>query len=681
MAKYILSAFADEADKNLSGQIEALKKAGIGCIELRGVNGKNVKDLTLEEAKEVRAQLNNEGIRVSSMGSPFGKISVNDDFEPHFNEFKHALELCKVLGCEYMRMFSFFYPKDEDPAQYKDIVIERLSRMLDAAEEAGILLCHENEKGIYGDVASRCLELINHFGGRLKCIFDPANFIQCGEKPIENYEILKDHIFYMHIKDAILETGAVVPSGHGDGNVPEILKGLSEKEGEMLLTIEPHLRVFSGLENLQDEEVKHKYSYPDSQTAFAAAADALKTILGNIGYNTCETGVWTKMDQVRVGIIGIGNMGSGHAKNIVAGKVNGMVLTAVADINADRIAWAKENLEGVATFATASELMESGLVDAVIIATPHYDHPGLVKEALSKGLHAMSEKPAGVYTKAVRELNEYAAKCDKIFAIMFNQRTNCVYRKMKEIIASGEMGAIRRTNWIITDWFRAQSYYDSGAWRATWGGEGGGVLLNQCPHNLDLWQWICGMPSKVRAFVHNGKWHDIEVEDDVTAYVEYPNGATGVFITTTSDCPGTNRLEVDLDGGQLVCDGKKLIMKKLATDINTWHKTWTKGFGSPEGTEIEVETDGLNPQHVGVLQQFTDKILGRGELVASGVEGINGLTISNAMHLSSWTGETIELPLDEDKFLEELNKRRATSRLKTGGSVTLDTEGTYGNKK
>ena len=449
----------------------------------------------------------------------------------------------------------------------------------------------------------------------------------------------------------------------------------------MLLTIEPHLRVFSGLENLQDEEVKHKYSYPDSQTAFQAAADALKTILSNIGYETKKTGVWTKMDQVRVGIIGIGNMGSGHAKNILAGKVNGMVLTAVADVKEERQNWANENLEGVKVFSTASELMDSGLVDAVIIATPHYDHPGLVKEALSKGLHAMSEKPAGVYTKAVRELNEYAAKCDKIFAIMFNQRTNCVYRKMKEIVESGEMGAIRRTNWLITDWFRSQSYYDSGAWRATWGGEGGGVLLNQCPHNLDLWQWICGMPSKVRAFTHNGKWHDIEVEDDVTAYVEYPNGATGVFITTTSDCPGTNRLEIDLDGGQLICDGSKLIMKKLSMDINEFHKTYKGGFGGPEVTEIEVETDGLNPQHVGVLQQFTDKILGRGELVAGGEEGINGLTISNAMHLSSWLDETITLPIDEDKFLEELNKRRATSRLKTGEGVTLDTEGTYGSAK
>ncbi len=681
MAKYVLSAFADEADQMLDGQIEALTKAGIAGVELRGVNGKNVKDLTLEEAKAVYEKLAAAGIRVASMGSPFGKIMITDAFDQHLEEFKHALALCKVLNCDRMRMFSFYYPKDEDPAQYRGEVIARLEKMLDLAEEANITLCHENEKGIYGDVAARCLDLIEHFGGRLKCIFDPANFIQCGEKPIENYEILKDHIFYMHIKDAILESGAVVPSGCGDGDIQEILSRLSARADDMVLSIEPHLTVFSGLNQLQDEEVKHKFTYPDNQTAFQEAADALKDILEKLQFKTEKTGEWTRMDQVRVGIIGIGNMGSSHAKNILAGKVPDMVLTAVADVKEARRSWSEENLPGVKIFADASEMMDSGMIDAVIVATPHYDHPRLVKEALEKGLHAMCEKPAGVYTKAVRELNEFAKKQDKIFAIMFNQRTNCVYRKMKEIIDSGEMGEIKRTNWLITDWFRSQSYYDSGAWRATWAGEGGGVLLNQCPHNLDLWQWICGMPSKVRAFCHNGKWHDIEVEDDVTAYVEYPNGATGVFITTTSDAPGTNRFEIDLDGGQLVCDGKTLIQKKLKTGIKEFHRTYTKGFGTPDMEQIEVETDGYNPQHVGVLTQFTDKILGRGELVADGVEGINGLTLSNAMHLSSWLDKTIELPIDEDKFLEELNKLRATSRHKEGDGMTLDTEGTYGSKK
>ena len=386
------------------------------------------------------------------------------------------------------------------------------------------------------------------------------------------------------------------------------------------------------------------------------------------------------MEQVRLGIIGVGNMGTGHALSLMAGDVPEMALTAVADVNPARLLWAEENLPGVARFDDAQQLMESGLVDAVLVATPHYLHPPLVISALEHGLHVISEKPAGVYTKAVREMNEAAAKSDKTFAIMFNQRTNCVYRKMKEIISSGELGQIRRTNWIITNWYRSQSYYDSGSWRATWDGEGGGVLLNQCPHNLDLWQWLCGMPVKVQAFTHNGKWHDIEVEDDVTAYVEYANGATGVFITSTGDAPGTNRLEVTMDGGKLVCDGSTLKMYRLSQDINEFSATYKGGFGMPDVTEIEVETDGENPQHPGVLRAFAAHIL-RGEpLTAEGYEGINGLTLSNAMHLSSWLGRAVTLPLDEELFLAELNRRRATSRVKTGAAVTLDTRGTYNEK-
>ena len=383
------------------------------------------------------------------------------------------------------------------------------------------------------------------------------------------------------------------------------------------------------------------------------------------------------MDIVRVGIIGIGGMGGGHAKNIVAGKVEGMKLVAVADVNPARLDWAKELDPEIEVFDDALKLMDSGLVDAVIVATPHYYHPVYVTEALKRDIHVMSEKPAGVYTKAVRELNELASRSKATYAIMFNQRTNCVYRKMKEIVDSGSMGRIRRTNWLITNWYRPQSYYDSGAWRATWAGEGGGVLLNQCPHNLDLWQWICGMPVKVRAFMTEGKWHDIEVEDDVTAYVEYANGATGVFITTTGDCPGTNRFEIALDGGKLVVEDNELYMYKLDQFEPEFSATWKGGFGSPKCEKIKVETDGFNPQHVEVLRAFAAHIM-RGEpLVAPGIEGIRGLTLSNAMHLSAWLDKTIELPLDEDLFLEELNKRRATSRHKEVEAKAMDTEGTY----
>ena len=385
------------------------------------------------------------------------------------------------------------------------------------------------------------------------------------------------------------------------------------------------------------------------------------------------------MKELLVGIIGIGNMGTKHAQKILEGKVPGMKLCAVADISESRRDYAKQNFEGVAVYNEAQELINNHRpLDAVIIAVPHYDHPKLVCDSIKAGLHVVCEKPAGVYTKAVREMNEFAKAHDKVFAMMFNQRTNCVYRKMKEMVDSGEIGEIKRVNWIITDWYRTQMYYDSGDWRATWAGEGGGVLLNQCPHNLDLLQWICGMPQSIRAFCHIGKWHDIEVEDDVTAYLEYENGATGVFITSTGDAPGANRFEITGTKGTLIADAKKLMFRKLKVDEREHCKTSPEGFKKPEAEDwIEVQTDGMNEQHVGVLKAFTDCVLSGGKLVAEGHEGINGLTLSNAMHLSSWLDKKIELPIDEDVFYNELMSRVEKSAKKHVKAVTFDTEGTY----
>lgn len=344
------------------------------------------------------------------------------------------------------------------------------------------------------------------------------------------------------------------------------------------------------------------------------------------------------MNQVKLGIIGLGNMGSGHCNNILAGLTPEIKLTAAADLRPSRRDWAKETLpDDVVLFENGEQLIESGLCDAVIIATPHYEHPRLAILAFEHGLHVMSEKPAGVYTKQVREMNEAAIRSGKVFGMMFNQRTNCVYRKMHEMVQSGKYGQIKRVNWIITDWYRTQAYYNSGGWRATWDGEGGGVLLNQCPHNLDLLQWICGLPCRVRAFCHNGKWHQIEVEDDVTAYLEFPNGATGVFVTTTADAPGTNRFEITLERGKLVAEHDKLTFFELEQSERDFCFTATGGFEQPAGHEVTIELDGKNPQHVGVLNAFAGAIL-RGEpLVADGTEGIRGLELSNAMHLSSWT--------------------------------------------
>ena len=387
--------------------------------------------------------------------------------------------------------------------------------------------------------------------------------------------------------------------------------------------------------------------------------------------------------KIRLGIIGIGNMGSGHMRSILEGKCPDFEMAAVADTNPARLEWAKEVTEGkIATFDSGVALLDSGLVDACIVAVPHYDHPGLAMECMKRGIHVMVEKPAGVYTKQVQEMNAEADRHPEVvFGMMFNQRTNHVYRKMRELVQSGKYGKLRRVNWIITDWYRPQAYYDSGNWRATWSGEGGGVLLNQCPHQLDLLQWICGMPESIHAHMHMGLWHDIEVEDDVTAYLEYPGGATGVFVTTTGDAHGTNRFEVQMEKARIIVtyDGLSLLEYDVAEP--EWSATNKEPFASMPSKEVPVETDGENPQHVGVLNAWGGAILRGEKLVADGREGINGLTLSNAMHLSHFLDKKVTLPLDEELYQQELMKRVATSRRKTNVTqVVADTSGTYGGK-
>lgn len=374
-------------------------------------------------------------------------------------------------------------------------------------------------------------------------------------------------------------------------------------------------------------------------------------------------------------------MGVSHLNNISEGKCPEIEVTAIADINPERLEAAKQKDASIALFQSAEALLDSGLVEAAIVAVPHYDHPKYAIECFKRKIHVMVEKPAGVYTKQVRMMNEAAENAGVIYGMMFNQRTDHIYRKMRELVQSGQLGEIRRTNWIITNWYRPQAYYNSGAWRATWSGEGGGVLLNQCPHNLDLWQWICGMPVKVQSHLHYGKWHDIEVEDDVTAYVEYANGATGTFITSTGDAPGTNRFEITLDKGKLVSENGKLYLWELQQSEPEFSKINKNPFGQPENVFSEVETDGKSEQHSGVLNAFAAAIL-RGEpLVAGGEEGINGLTLSNAMHLSSWLNKEITLPFDEELYYNELMKRVKTSHRKENVESTVaDTSGTYNTK-
>ena len=364
------------------------------------------------------------------------------------------------------------------------------------------------------------------------------------------------------------------------------------------------------------------------------------------------------------------------------GAIENGYITALCDNNPAKIRIMKEKNEDkdISYFEDYIEMLDSGLVDAVLVETPHYQHPEIVSEALKRNIHVICDKPSGVYTKQVRQMNEIAAKSSAKFTVLFNQRTNCVYRKLKELIEQGAIGKLQRMTWKITVWFRPQCYYDSGSWRGTWQGEGGGVLINQCPHQIDLMQWVLGeMPTSVRAFCHYGKWHDIEVEDDVTAYFEFASGMTGVFITSTGETPGVNRLEISGTKGMLVVENDKLRMCKLASDSQETSKTakvWAKDI---DCEWIDVETDGENPRHAGIINNFANAILGKENLFVDGAEGIKMVELMNSMELSGWNdGEKILLPVDEDRYLKELNAHRAVSRFKESkDDVVLDVKGSF----
>ena len=403
------------------------------------------------------------------------------------------------------------------------------------------------------------------------------------------------------------------------------------------------------------------------------------------------------MEKVKFGIIGCGNMGTGHFQNLVGGNIANGELVAMADLLPEKIANIKKQMadrnlpeDSIRFFASGDELIEAKCCDVVIIAVPHYFHPTFAIKALENGMNAIVEKPAGVYTLQVEEMLACAKKHPELkLGIMFNQRTNPAFKMMKKLIADGQLGKITRLNWIITDWFRTQSYYDGGGWRATWKGEGGGVLFNQAPHNIDLFQWIPDMmPTKVRAFCKFGKFHNIEVEDDVTAYFEYENGATGVFITTTGDAPGTNRFEVTGEKGKLVYDKGTLTFWKNDMSSQEFIKSCPNGFSTPKCEQITFSNDvlrclmGENSQHAGILNNFANAVLGLEPLYAPASDGIKGVTLADAMLLSAWTDADVEIPFDGQKYLDLLKEHIANSTVvkeEVAGAIA-DLSNTFNNK-
>ena len=380
--------------------------------------------------------------------------------------------------------------------------------------------------------------------------------------------------------------------------------------------------------------------------------------------------------DVRLAVIGLGNMGGGHLQYLP--NVPGVQVTAICDVDATRF---EKALGRVApsgqvpqTFTSADELLNAKVADAVLIATPHYDHPPIGIKAFETGHHVLSEKPIAVGVRAARELIEAAKKYPKqVFGIVFNQRTNPMYAKLRELIADGDLGQINRVTWLITDWFRTNTYYASGGWRATWAGEGGGVLINQCPHNLDLIQWITGMmPSRVTAVGGIGKWHPIEVEDEMSAILEYPNGAIGHFVTTTGEAPGTNRLEISGERGKIVAENDKLTFTRTRKNVTELREKSPDAFAMVERWTIDVpfKKSPAMGEHERIVRNWIEAIQKGTPLIAPGEEGVKGLEIGNAMLMSAMERRGVDLPLDGaayDQLIKDLTQ-------KYGGKKTLETK-------
>jgi len=367
------------------------------------------------------------------------------------------------------------------------------------------------------------------------------------------------------------------------------------------------------------------------------------------------------MTSIRLGLIGLGNIGRHHAAYLLEGKVPRCELRAVSATTPEKLP--PYAARGIATYTDGLELIRSGTIDAVLIATPHYQHTTLGIAALEAGLHVMVEKPISAHkADAEHLLAVAAARPDQIFAGMFQLRVEPRYTKLRSLLANEDLGQIQRITWINTDWFRTESYYASGGWRATWKGEGGGVLLNQCLHNLDVLTWLFGLPARVRGFCQFGRWHDIEVEDQVTAYLEFANGAIGTFHSSTGEAPGTNRFEIAGTRGRVVLENNQLLFHRNEADALNWSRTAPLGFSKPALWNVEIPFDNATDQHATLMGNFVAAVLDKSPLIAPGSEGLYSVELANAIVHSSLTGETLDLPMDGKLWESKLQELIASSR-------------------
>lgn len=614
-----LSAFADEIDQDLAVQIRELRAEQIKHIEFRAAWGKNVLDLSDADLDRARQMLDENLMRVSAVGSPIGKVRIHEDFEPHLARFRRALVVAQRLDASYVRIFSFYGSDGKPPVNAREEVIRRLKLFTSMAQDAGVVLCHENEKDIYGDTPERCADLLESIHSPwLRAVYDPANFVQIGLRPYEQcWPLLRDHLEYFHIKDARLETGGVVPAGEGDGGLEETLRDALARGFSGFCSLEPHLQHAGQFSGRTGPELFH------------VAAQAFKRIVERAG------GRW---QPVRVAVVGAGLIGRFHLEAI--GQARDTVAVGIADTVSER-AEALAAKHSLPAYSDLAVLVRQQRPDFVTVCTPSGAHLDVCEAVAPHGVSVLTEKPLEITLERADRMIRLCREHGVALGVVFQSRYLSDLVRVKALIDSGRLGRILVAN-VYNKWFRPQSYYDTGGWRGTWRLDGGGALMNQAIHYVDLLLWLAGDVSWVTAQTATLR-HKMETEDHAAATVRFANGAVGTLVASTAMWPGFERsIEIVGERGTvIICDDR---VQFCAIEGEK---------DPPAGIEIKppAETSaadpaaGLRGRHAPVIADFARAVAEGKPPACSGEEGRRAVELILAVYESARRGQPVTLPL------------------------------------
>jgi UDP-N-acetyl-2-amino-2-deoxyglucuronate dehydrogenase len=609
---FYLSVFADEIASDLDQQIKAMLAERVYHLDLRSVGGKNVLDLEARELFTIRETLRDRGVRVAAIGSPIGKIPITEAFAPHFDRFKRAVEIAEELGVSLIRLFSFYIPEGENPADHRDEVLRRFGRFVKHIEEKDLTLGLENDLGLYADTPERCLDLLKSFDSdQLRLTFDTSNFVLAGADPVKDaYPMLKDRIVSLHVKDARAKQRRVVPAGEGDGRWVELAQALKADGFRGFATLEPHL--FRKDQHKEEDRVR----------LFRKAVQAFREVADTAG---------VPHRTINFGIVGLGVSGQQHKRAIDA-----LPMARVAAICDPALK--EERIDGSAVYGDVDQMLKDPIIDAVTVAIPSGRHGEIAIKAAEAGKHILVEKPLEVTLPQIdatmAAVKKAGVRCGKVSQYRFTEGMQA----LKSAVSKGELGKVVLGDAYIK-WYRPQDYYDSGGWRGTRELDGGGALMNQGIHYVDQLLWIMGDVESVQAQTGTLAHERIEVEDVACAVLRFKSGAIGVIEATTSAYPGAPaRLEIHGTRGTMVMEGERIVFRGVLGEEEV------RATG-----EAEISSGGRRVEDINMdlvvaqLADFCEAVLYDREPAVTMEEGRLATATVLAIYESSKTGKLIRL--------------------------------------